>query len=312
MGVKHLNKFIQLNANEGVIKTHLENLSGWVVAIDTSNYLYRFAKNGSMIRGLHNMINTLKRYEIIPLFVLDGVPPSEKTGLLNERRRDRYIALDNYNKLKSDNDTMMTTIDYTKMREYKRKSTYVSRYDVMNAVKLMDLMGVSYIKATGEADQLCSLLTIKGITNACMSEDMDMFVYGTNTVLRYLSLIHDNVVIYDYHTILNELDIPKDDFTSICVLSGSEYNNKYKYEDMISVFDIMNMYSRYRKSGSKLPFVKWITIFSHNIDTIDIGLFNRIIENYDINNDTLPDFKINSKIITTNNEIMDFVNGFVK
>ena len=85
MGVKHLNKFIQLNANEGVIKTHLENLSGWVVAIDTSNYLYRFAKNGSMIRGLHNMINTLKRYEIIPLFVLDGAPPSEKTGLLNER-----------------------------------------------------------------------------------------------------------------------------------------------------------------------------------------------------------------------------------
>ena len=310
MGVKHLNKYLRLNTTDAVIKTHLENLSGWVVAIDTSNYLYRFAKNGSMLHGLYNMINTLRRYEIIPIFVMDGPPPPEKRTIIHERRKTRYDALEKYKRLQEDTTNY---INQAKMREYKIKSTYVSRNDIMNAVTLMELMGVTYVKAKGEADQLCSLLTIKGITHACMSEDMDMFIYGTNTVLRYLSLVNENVVIYDYNTILRELNISKCDFTSICVLSGSDYNKEYKYDDILSIFDVMSLYNQYRKNGSTTPFIKWLPMYSHNIETIDYGLFNRIVDNYDIAKDDIPDVTLKpNNAIRNVGEIVDFMNKCVK
>lgn len=313
MGVKHLNKYLRIYTPEAVIKTHLENLSGWIVAIDTSNYLYRFAKNGSMIHGLYKMINTLRRYEIIPIFVMDGPPPPEKRSIINERRKNRYDALEKYNKLKSS--VLETTDGFNemKMREYKMKSTYVSKTDIMNAVTLMDLMGVNYIRAKGEADQLCSLLTMKGISHACMSEDMDMFIYGTNTVLRYLSLIHENVVIYDYNTILRQLNIPKSDFTRICILSGSEYNKHYKYDEIVSVFDMMYLYNEYRKNGSVVPFVKWAPIYSHTIESIDMVLLNSIIDNYDISDDDIPDITMKpNKDIRNRTEIFEFINKCVK
>ena len=313
MGVKHLNKLIRLNTSEAVFKTSLANITGWTVAIDTSNYLYRFAKDGCMLKGLYNMIKTFKRHSIIPIFVLDGAPPPEKSDILVERRNERYIALYEYNKMKAQFHTNNNECIRNKIQEYKRKSTYVSRRDINNAVTLMELMGVNYIKATGEADQLCSLLTLNGITHACMSEDMDMFVYGTSTILRYLSLVHDNVVVYDYSIILKEMNIPKNDFVTMCILSGSEYNRNYRYDEIISVFDTMNLYKQYRKFGTTIPFVKWIPIYSHNIPVIDMDLFNRIADNYDIINDPLPEFEFNIIHHTCNNgKILDFINKCVK
>ena len=39
-------------------------------------------------------------------------------------------------------------------------------------------MGVSFIDASGEADELCVQLVVKQIAWGCMSEDMDMVVHG--------------------------------------------------------------------------------------------------------------------------------------
>ena len=311
MGVKHLNKLIRFNTSESVFKTSLNNISGWTVAIDTSNYLYRFAKDGCMLKGLYNMIKTFKRYHITPLFVLDGTPPPEKSYIITERKRERYNALVEYNKMKRTTQATDENIR-NKIREYKRKSTHVSKNDINNAIILMDLMKVSHVKATGEADQLCSLLTMSGVTHASMSEDMDMFVYGTDTILRYLSLVHENVVIYDYSNILRELEVSKKDFTTMCILSGSEYNRTYRYEEIVSIFDSLNLYRQYRKIGSTIPFINWIPIYSHNFPVIDVELFNRIADNYDINNDSLPDFVlITNNYIYNNTKVLEFINKCV-
>ena len=36
----------------------------------------------------------------------------------------------------------------------------------------------------GEADELCAKLVIKRYAYACLSEDMDLFVYGCNKIMR--------------------------------------------------------------------------------------------------------------------------------
>ena len=58
-------------------------------------------------------------------------------------------------------------------------------------------MGISYYQAKGEADKLCAKLVNKNKVFACLSEDMDLFVYGCPKVLRYISLLNKNVIMYD-------------------------------------------------------------------------------------------------------------------
>ena len=77
------------------------------------------------------------------------------------------------------------------------------------------------------ADQLCASLVLKNKVYACLSEDMDLFVYGCPRVLRYLSLLNLTVIMY-YNTkdILNILDMSMRDFREICIVSVTDYNNE--------------------------------------------------------------------------------------
>ena len=59
---------------------------------------------------------------------------------------------------------------------------------------------------------------------ACLSEDMDMVGYGCPRVLRYFSLVNETVIQYNYRLILKDLNkIDKEDFTTLCVLAGTDY-----------------------------------------------------------------------------------------
>ena len=69
------------------------------------------------------------------------------------------------------------------------------------------------------------MLVIKKKAWACLSEDMDMFVYGCPRVLRYLSLMNRTVVLYNTQGILEILDISQKELREVCVLSGTDYNS---------------------------------------------------------------------------------------
>ena len=89
---------------------------------------------------------------------------------------------------------------------------------------LIRAYGATYYDAPGEADELCALLVIKKKVWACLSEDMDLFVYGCTRVLRYFSLIGHTVVLYYTKGILEELDMTQKEFKEVCILSGTDYN----------------------------------------------------------------------------------------
>jgi 5'-3' exonuclease len=88
----------------------------------------------------------------------------------------------------------------------------------------MDAYGVIYYDAPGEADVLCAYLLKIDKVWACMSDDMDMFLYGCPRVMRNLSLLNHTVSLYDTNTILEELDMSENNFREIMVLSGTDYN----------------------------------------------------------------------------------------
>ena len=228
MGIKFLNKYIRTYCANSIKKIHFGELQWKKIAVDVSIYLYKFKSEKALMEQMYLMINLFRFYNIIPIFVFDGKPPDEKRDLINQRKELRKEAKINYELLKEQYDIAESEQEkkelFDKMENEKKKSIRITHIDIQNVKELMDSLGVTYCEAPGEADQLCAYLTHKKLVYGCLSEDMDMFVYGCNRVFRYLSLFNRTCIYYDLPDILKTLDLSLDEFKMICIVSGTDYN----------------------------------------------------------------------------------------
>lgn len=237
MGIKNLNSFLRNNCPESIKCIPLSELSGKKIAVDISIYMYKFHGDGCLIENMYLMMSIFRYYSIIPIFIFDGKPPTEKKELLKKRRLTKQEAEQEYNKLKislESNDNM----DKDEKQEVsanmdilKKQFVYITKELIKTVKDLIVSYGLTYYDAPGEADELCALLAIKKKVWACLSEDMDLFVYGCPRVLRYLSLLKHNIVLYNYKNILVELGLNQQEFREICVLSGTDYNHGCDSDD---------------------------------------------------------------------------------
>ena len=268
MGIKHLNRFLREEAQQCIKFISLAELSGKKIAVDISIYMYKYASDGTLLENMYLMLSTLRYYEIIPVFIFDGKPPPEKKELLQKRKEDKQEAEKEYNQLKKQLENK--TIDDVEKQEVvnnmdilKKKFIHIGKNEIDLVKRLIRAYGATYYDAPGEADELCALLVIKNKVWACLSEDMDMFVYGCNRVLRYLSLLNKTVVLYDTKDILNTLGITQKELREICVISGTDYNyNENKNDDnskkSSSLYKTLAYFKKYHKEKSVLGFYEWL------------------------------------------------------
>ena len=268
MGIKHLNRFLREEAQKCIKFISLAELSGKKIAIDISIYMYKYASEGTLLENMYLMLSTLRYYEIIPVFIFDGKPPPEKKELLQKRKEDKQEAEKEYNQLKKQLENK--TIDDVEKQEVvnnmdilKKKFIHIGKNEIDSVKRLIRAYGGTYYDAPGEADELCASLVIKNKVWACLSEDMDMFVYGCNRVLRYLSLLNKTVVLYDTKDILNSLGITQKELREICVISGTDYNyNENKTDDNSkkesSLYKTLAYFKKYHKENSVLGFYEWL------------------------------------------------------
>jgi hypothetical protein len=272
MGIKHLNKFLRDEAQKSIKFISLEELSDKKIAVDISIYMYKYASDGTLLENMYLMLSTLRYYNIAPVFIFDGKPPPEKKELLIKRKEDKQEAENEYNKLKKqlenkqiDNVEKQDLID--NMDLLKKKFIYVSKNDIDNVKQLIRAYGATYYDAPGEADELCASLVIKNKVWACLSEDMDMFVYGCDRVIRYLSLLNKTAVLYDTKGILNTLGITQKELRQICVISGTDYsfnknceitNNNNDTNNSPTLYKTLNYFKKYHNENRSIDFYDWL------------------------------------------------------
>ena len=258
MGIPYLNSYIKKNTRIDAIKQiQLSTLSGKIIVIDTSIYLYRFMGEGLLLENMYIMISLFRYYNIIPIFVFDGKAPLEKTKLLEKRNKDKIMAETQYNRVKDQMLTITNNDEYQELSRnllsLKKKFIRLHRNDIIKVKELMSAFGVTFIEATGEADQLCAKLVIKKYAYACLSEDMDLFVYGCPRVLRYLSLLNETVIIYYLDKILEDLQLTYNEFKEICILSGTDYNN-----NDINLLEAIEYFKAFKEKNLNIEFYSWL------------------------------------------------------
>lgn len=302
MGIRHLNRFLKDNASPSIKLCNLSELSGKKIAVDISIYMYRFASNNTLIENIYLMLSVFRHYNIIPIFIFDGKPPSEKHELLKKRKEDKREAENEYNKLKNTleinkdmDDSDKQEIIYN-MDILKKKFVSINKNDIENVKMLIRSYGATYYDAPGEADELCAMLNIKNKVWASLSEDMDMFVYGCPRVIRYFSLLNHTAIVYDVKGILNNLGISQKELREICVLSGTDYNLECD-DTKNSLNNTLKLFKKYHKSKSKVGFYEWL-----NKD-------NKFIKDYDLLLKTYNMFELNNHFDIKVFEKIKIING---
>jgi flap endonuclease-1 len=314
MGIKHLNKFFRTECGDSIKAISIAELSGKKIAVDISIYMYKYESNEALIENMYLMLATFRQYNIIPIFIFDGKPPTEKKALLEKRKIDKKSAEKEYNILKQKLEMNNTNNEekqelISNMDSLKKRFIYINREKIDQVKSLIRAYGATYYDAPGEADELCALLVLKNKVWACLSEDMDMFVYGCTRVIRYLSLFNHTAILYNTKEILEKLSLTQKEFREICVLSGTDYNiqncnNNLKI--IPNLYETFKMFNKYKKEkekenknkNSKSDFYEWLKINSDYIT--DYELLQNIYNIFDLKN---IDFKIFETIKIVNTPI---------
>lgn len=283
MGIKHVNRYlVDRCSKKAIFKMHLNNAKGKTIVIDTSIYMYKYMSQNALIEYIYLMISILLEYNITPIFIFDGKAPPEKRDLLRERSKYKKDAEKKYNDLQKEIENPSVESHLKKdiideLESLKKKFIRIKEKDIIKVKRLMDAYGISYIVADGEADKLCALMVKSGNAWACLSDDMDMFIYGCPRVLRHMSLLKHTTIMYDFDQILNETGFLEKSFREIMVLSGTDYNINQK----LSLYDVINWFSEYSdiyKNESNVDsFYNWLKI--QNYCDLD---YDEILKIYDM------------------------------
>ena len=299
MGIKHLNRFLRTECSDSIKFVSIAELSGKKIAVDISIYMYKFHADNALIENIYLMLSVFRYYKITPIFVFDGKSPTEKKALLEKRKADKKEAEKQYNKLKkelaenkdideADKQELISNMDVLK-----KQFVYITREKIDEVKDLIRAYGATYYDAPGEADELCAQLVIKNKVWACLSEDMDMFVYGCQRVIRYISLLNHTIVLYDNKEILNILQMTQKELREICVISGTDYNMYNDSKNMPSLQQTLKLFYRFKKQKDELSFYEWLLKNTSYIE--DYELLKNIYDLFDLkdcDNETVDNIRI--------------------
>lgn len=310
MGIKHLNRFLLDNCNKkSITKIHLSKLSGKKVVIDVSIYLYKFLSENALLENMYLFVSILKKYEITPIFIFDGKPPPEKKQLLIKRLVDKMEAEKKYLNIKEE---LLSETNEEKKEEkifemelLKKQFIRIKDDDLCKVKQLFDAYGIRYFVAPSEADQLCAYLNNSEQVWGCVSDDMDMFLYGCNYIIRHISLLNHTAVLYDRNKILSDLNMSSQIFNEIMILSGTDYNinNETSLNETIKWYYEYMKYTEKEIKNNKQPYGFYVWLIKN---TKYIKNYEALLRTYQLfkmdNNECMDKFKIENVVSNINFE----------
>lgn len=196
MGVKGLWKLIQERAPGCVEKVAAKTLRGQTLALDASFVItqYRTAIKEPLARShLHAVITktvSLLRNGVTPIFVFDGPSPEEKRACVEARL-------------------------------LRGPAPVPTREEAEECQCVLDLIGVAWVASPGEADWVCSAMTLRGEADSVLSEDLDMFAHGAKSVIRCWN--YRGGVRVQTADLLQALRLTQEAFVDLCLLLGTDY-----------------------------------------------------------------------------------------
>ncbi|MEM1982675.1 MAG: flap endonuclease-1 [Sulfolobales archaeon] len=223
----------------------LKELHGKVIAIDAYNALYQFltairqpdgtplmdskGRITSHLSGLFYRTINLMESCIKPVYVFDGKPPELKAREIAQRSSIKEEALSKYREA-------LERGDLESAHRYAQISSRLTNEMVDEAKELLDAMGVPWVQAPSEGEAQAAYMTLRNSSWSTASQDYDSLLFGSSRLVRNLTIsgkrklprkdiyIEVKPEIIELNTLLNILDISREQLIDIAILLGTDYN----------------------------------------------------------------------------------------
>lgn len=220
------------------------------------------------IRPMLILLCSLKKFRISPVIIFDGPDyPPEKKKEIEKRKEDlnkAQIRMENAIKFKKEIEKKYLITDEEIPKEvqesvkaiYDRKGTeridYSQAEDCVVALdgvierirkqtskitskhikicmEILDVLGMPYIQANGEAETLCSYLAvIDRSVDGVISEDSDILAYGVPITISKFDGSTESAVMILKEELLRGFALDETQFRDLCIMCSCDYNERCK------------------------------------------------------------------------------------
>lgn len=224
----------------------LNDLWGRVLAVDANNMLYQFLalirmRDGKpftdsaghvtshLIGLVFRTTRLLAEFDIRPVFVFDGKPPTQKTSTLKERhlmcakaRRDWELAV--------------SRGDYAAAWSKAVRMDSLTQDMAEDAKRALSLLGIPVVQAPQEGEAQAAHMARRGNVWAANSRDYDSVLFGAPRLIRYLTISGQEYLpskgmsrplipeLIDLQKMLTALHITLEQLVDLAVLVGTDFN----------------------------------------------------------------------------------------
>ncbi|AKB84195.1 flap endonuclease-1 [Methanococcoides methylutens] len=223
----------------------IAELSNKVVAIDAYNTLYQFLsiirqRDGTPLKdssgqvtshlsGILYRFTNLIESGVKPVFVFDGKPPEFKSGTLEKRHEVRENASAKWE------DAKVQGLE-EEAYKYAQASSKVTKEIIEDSIRLIELMGIPYVRAPSEGEAQAAYMVRKGDADFIGSQDYDSLLFGAPSVIRNLTITgkrklpRKNIYVdvkpemISLEESLEELGVTRSQLIDIAMCIGTDYN----------------------------------------------------------------------------------------
>ena len=231
---------------------------GKVFVIDALNRIYKQTINACMsdsnqqdvhIYAMFKFVINMLKNMYAPLFVFDGKFPKEKIDAILARKRDKHLNSLKCNLIDSNSQEFMPAF---------KKSFQLSKLQIMECKKILDLFEISYINAPEEADKQCAEIAKfhDDIICGVISDDFDIVMHGAPLLLKNFSFRNDTIITVNNKETLeyllkkaNEIResehmelfeiFTQDNFLDFGIIIGTDYNINQQLQILASMDHIL-------------------------------------------------------------------------
>src|SRR3989344_4870234 len=220
-----------------------EELRGKTIAVDAFNAIYQFLSSirqadgtplmdskkrvTSHLSGLFYRNMALIAEGIKLIYIFDGEYHVLKGRTHEIRQEAKDIAKEKYLEAKDEE-------DIEGMSRYSRGFIKLDEEKIKESKELLEAMGIAIVQAPGEGEMQCAHLVKEGEAYAVGSQDYDALVVGGTRLIQNLTLarkrktrageVYISPEIIEYNALLSELGIDRDQFISLSILVGTDFN----------------------------------------------------------------------------------------
>jgi flap endonuclease-1 len=281
----------------------ISELANKVVAVDAYNTIYQFLAtirgqtgelltnaqgditshlSGLFYRNIHLLTENVKL-----VYIFDGKPNPLKLKEIERRHKIKEEASERYHQA-------ITEGRFEDARKYSQATSVLTDKMVEESKKILTLLGIPFVQAPSEGEAAAAYMTKQGIAFSCASQDYDSILFGSNRLIRNLTISGKRKVpnrkmyveiepeIIEHQQVLDQTKLTHEQLVDVGILIGTDFNPEgfagigpKTALKLIREYGKLENIEKIKDSLSCIPYQKIRDIFlkpeAPNVDNIQFG-----------------------------------------